>query len=168
MVSEGESATTGEPGACLLAVDVGLRCGLALFGSDGRLRRYCSRHMPNRGVLRRASRSILADIPGLTHVVLEGGGPVAAIWEHQAERVGARVLRVSADDWRRVLLHPRDRRRGREAKSAACRFARDVIEWSGASRPTSFGHDAAEAILVGLWGVLSLGWLEAVPPVLNS
>ena len=32
--------------------------------------------------------------------------------------------------------------------------------------PTSLRHDAAEAILVGLWGVLSAGWLRALPPAI--
>ena len=42
-------------------------------------------------------------------------------------------------------------------------LARQVIEWSGARRPTSLRHDAAEAILVGLWAVLQEGWLDHSP-----
>ena len=30
----------------------------------------------------------------------------------------------------------------------------------GAAHPTSLRHDAAEAILIGLWGVLEVGWLD--------
>jgi hypothetical protein len=48
----------------------------------------------------------------------------------------------------------------------AAQLARNVIEWSGARRPTSLRHDAAEAILIGLWGVLSAGWLRALPPAI--
>ncbi|MFP2934398.1 hypothetical protein ACLESO_56645, partial [Pyxidicoccus sp. 3LG] len=33
----------------------------------------------------------------------------------------------------------------------------------GAAKPTSLRHDAAEAVLLGLWGVLEVGWLDRVP-----
>ena len=46
--------------------------------------------------------------------------------------------------------------------------ARRVIEWSGAPRPTSLRHDAPEAVLIGFWGVLEVGWLDAVPPELRG
>jgi len=46
-------------------------------------------------------------------------------------------------------------------------IARRVVEWSETSRPTSLRHDAAEAILIGLWGVIDVGWLTAVPPALG-
>ena len=49
------------------------------------------------------------------------------------------------------------------AKRGADGVARRVIEWSNAPRPTSLRHDAAEAILIGLWGVLQARWLAAMP-----
>lgn len=45
------------------------------------------------------------------------------------------------------------------ADALGCR----VIARSGAGRLTSHRHDAAEAILIGLWGVLAAGWLDALP-----
>jgi len=42
-------------------------------------------------------------------------------------------------------------------------MARRVILWSGVQKPTSLRHDAAEAILAGLWGVIDVGWLESLP-----
>jgi hypothetical protein len=54
------------------------------------------------------------------------------------------------------------------AKRRAIEMARRVIEWSDAPRPTSLRHDAAEAILIGLFGVLELGWLDRLPPGLRS
>ena len=30
--------------------------------------------------------------------------------------------------------------------------------------PTALRHDTAEAILLGLWAVVELGWLERIPP----
>ena len=42
-----------------------------------------------------------------------------------------------------------------------------MIDWSAAPRPTSLRHDAAEAVLVGLWGALHVGLLDGMPPELR-
>lgn len=147
----------------LLAVDLGLRTGLALFDTEGRLSRYGSRHFGSLGQLRRAAASILGDHPDLTVLAMEGGGNVAVPWRQAAERRGLQVVQVHAEQWRTRLLLPRDRRTGDRAKKQADRVARRIIGWSGAPRPTSLRHDAAEAILVGFWTVLELGWLPSVP-----
>lgn len=76
---------------------------------------------------------------------------------------GVRVQRVSAEAWRDDLLYVRERLSAADAKKHAEELARRVIRWSGAPAPTSLRHDAAEAILIGLWGVLTLGWLREVP-----
>ncbi len=148
----------------LLAVDLGLRTGLALFSRDGRLRWYRSQNFGSAPRLRRAVHGIFAADPEIEVVVLEGGGPLADIWEKEAERRGVRSIRIGAEAWRQQLLIPREQRTGAIAKHNADGVARRVIEWSGATRPTSLRHDAAEAILVGLWGVVRVGWLEGVPP----
>jgi hypothetical protein len=136
----------------LLAVDVGLRFGLAWFDQAGRLLRYRSQHAPNRTVLRRAARAILAE-EAVDLLVMEGGGPIADLWRSLAEGHGIRVEQISAEDWRAELLLKREQRTGREAKHTADGLARQIIEESGAKRPTSLRHDAAEAILVGAWAV---------------
>ena len=147
----------------LLAVDVGLRTGLALYRQDGRLLWHRSHNFGNSTRLRRAVQNLLRELPDLAWVVLEGGGPLADIWTHEAKRRQIHVRRISAEDWRTALLHPRQRRHGAQAKSSADAMARRVIEWSGAARPTSLRHDAAEAILIGLWGLVDGGWLKALP-----
>jgi hypothetical protein len=147
----------------LLAVDLGLRTGLALYSRDGRLLWYRSRNFGTPERLRRAARRLLADIKDLALVVLEGGGPIADIWVRQATRNGIVIRRIGADRWRKALLYPRQRRSGDQAKHSADFMARRIIEWSAAARPTSLRHDAAEAILIGLWGVLDAGWLPALP-----
>ena len=147
----------------LLAVDVGLRTGLALYRQDGRLLWYRSHNLGNATRLRRAVQNLLRELPDLVWVVLEGGGPLADIWTHEAERRQIQVRRISAEDWRSQLLYPRQRRHGAQAKNSADAMARRVIESSAASRPTSLRHDAAEAILIGLWGLLDVGWLKALP-----
>jgi hypothetical protein len=153
--------------ASLLAVDLGLRTGLALYGADGRLRWYRSQNFGSNARLKRGAFSVLKDLPGVAHLVLEGGGTLAELWAKEGERRGVRVRVVDAETWRRALLYPRERRSGEEAKAAADALARRVIEWSGAARPTSLRHDAAEAILVGLWGVLRAGWLPGVPSAIR-
>lgn len=151
------------PEPCLLAVDLGLRTGLALFGQDGRLRWYRSQNFGAPARLKRGAHGLLKEIEGLEVVVLEGGGQLAEIWRKEAERRNLQVSQLHADRWRRELLYPREQRSGPIAKGSADDLARQVIDWSGAARPTSLRHDAAEAILIGLWGVLDIGWLEQLP-----
>lgn len=147
----------------LLAVDLGLKTGLALYDGDGRLVWYRSHNFGSTERLRRGVNGILDPITDLAYLVLEGGGNLADIWERAAERRQIAVLRIAAEVWRRQLLIPREQKTGEIAKHSADQLARQVIIWSQAPRPTSLRHDAAEAILIGLWGVLQVGWLEAVP-----
>ncbi|HPD29650.1 MAG TPA: hypothetical protein PLL20_06625 [Phycisphaerae bacterium] len=151
----------------LLAVDVGLRTGLALYGRDGRLRWYRSRNFGNATRLRGGVQAVLRETPDLEWLVLEGGGPLADIWTHEAQRRGVLLRTISAEDWRRSLLYPRQHRNGPQAKHSADIVARRVIAWSQARRPTSLRHDAAEAILIGLWGLVSIGWLKTLPTELH-
>jgi hypothetical protein len=160
-------AAEGRGTASLLAVDVGLRTGLAFYGRDGRLQRYRSQNFGSTLRLRRGVRRLLVETPGLLRLVLEGGGPLGEIWAREALRRGLPVRRVSAEEWREGLLLPRERRSGARAKDSAGDLARAVIAWSGAARPTSLRHDAAEAILIGLWGVLDAGWLPSLPRELS-
>jgi len=151
----------------LLAVDLGLRTGLALYREDGRLAWHRSHNLGTTDRLRRAAHGILDGIPGLAALVIEGGGSLAAVWEKEAEQRGIRLCRLDAATWRELFLYPRERRSGPEAKRHAGVLARRVIIWSGAARTASLRHDAAEAILIGLWGVLRLGWLPEIPPELR-
>jgi hypothetical protein len=148
----------------LLAVDLGLMTGLALYGEDGRLRWYRSHHYGTRGQLRRGVWGMLDELPGLRWLVLEGGGPIAEIWRREAARRGIGLRRISAEDWRRVLFTPGQHPDRVRSKSSADTLARCVIDWSEAARPVALRHDTAEAILIGLWGVLHVGWLAGIPP----
>jgi hypothetical protein len=148
----------------LLAVDLGLRTGLALYGGDGRLIWYRSQNFGTAERLRRAVHGLLGTLaPELAWVIVEGGGNLAEIWEKEARRRGVASLRIGAEVWRERLLLARARRTGAQAKHTADEVARRVIEWSDAPRATSLRHDAAEAVLIGLWGVLEVGWLDAPP-----
>ncbi len=155
------------PPPTLLAVDLGLRTGLALFGRDGRLIRYRSQNFGARNRLKRGAYGLLRSESNVERVVLEGGGDLADVWAREAERQGIRARIIQAETWRRELLLPREQRTGKDAKAHSDTLARAVITWSGAKSPTSLRHDAAEAILVGLWGVLACGWLSELPSELR-
>jgi hypothetical protein len=150
----------------LLAVDLGLRTGLAHYGQDGRLLWYRSRHYGTRTALRRGVHGLLDANPEVSRLVLEGGGPIADIWAREAQRRGLPVWQISAEEWRARFFRPRQQEGRDRSKSSADALARRVIEWSGAARPTSLRHDAAEAILIGLWGMLEVGWLDRMPECL--
>ncbi|RMH68572.1 MAG: hypothetical protein D6675_15625 [Gemmatimonadetes bacterium] len=151
----------------LLAVDVGVRTGLALYGFDGKLIWYRSHNFGKSSRLRRGVPVILAEIPDMVWVVLEGSGTLAEVWVREAEKRHLNVRQVPAEVWRKHFFYPREQRSAVLAKRHADEMARKVIDWSGAPRPTSLRHDAAEAILVGLWGVLDVGWLKEMPPPLK-
>jgi len=144
-------------------VDAGLRAGIAIYSGDGRLESYRSTNFGALARLKRGVYSVMRDVEGLTAVVVEGGGTFADPWLREIERRGVSGARVDAGIWREKLLLPRDRRSGVDAKEQADIVARRIIAWSGAPKPTSLRHDAAEAILIGLWGVLRVGWVDAVP-----
>lgn len=153
--------------ASLLAVDLGVRTGLAVYGRDGRLRSYRSQNFGNAARLKRDVPRILGELPDLTWIVLEGGGPLAEVWQFEAARRVIQVKRIAAEEWRGRLLYPRQHRDAAHAKRSADELARRVIRWSGAPGPTSLRHDAAEAILLGLWAVLEVGWLDGLPSKLR-
>jgi hypothetical protein len=149
--------------ASLLAVDLGLRTGLAFYGPDARLVWYRSQHYATRTSLRRGVHGLLDASPDVSHLVLEGGGPIADIWIKEAQRREISVRQIAAEDWRGRFFAPRDQRGRDRSKLTADVLARRIIEWSGAPRPTSLRHDAAEAILIGLWGVIEAGWVGRWP-----
>ena len=153
--------------ALLLAVDLGLRTGLALYGRDGRLQWYRSHNFGSASRLRRAVPGLLGELPDLAWIILEGGGRLAEIWKREAERRRIGVRQIGAEAWRQRFLLPRQQRRGSQAKAHAEDVAKRVIAWSQARRPTSLRDDAAEAILIGLWGALDVGWLTEAPDVVT-
>jgi hypothetical protein len=144
----------------LLAVDLGIRTGLACFRRDGRLDWYRSRNFGSRARLKRAAAAVLDEADPVSYVVIEGGGDLVVPWASECRRRSIEVLQLDAGLWRRELLLPREQRSGTDAKKNADTLARKIIEQSGAKRPTSLRHDVAEAICVGVWGMLQVGWLS--------
>jgi len=147
----------------LLAVDLGVRTGMAAFGRDGRLRWVRSQNFGSAARLRRGVRGLLAETRGVERLVLEGGGKLADLWRAEAAAAGLPATVVDAEVWRAALLYPRERRDAATAKASADTLARRVITWSELKGVTSLRHDAAEAICVGLWAAVQAGWLERIP-----
>lgn len=147
-----------EPGpGRLLAVDLGLRMGLALLDGQGRPVWLRSKHLGTLSALRRAAHAILRELPELDLLVLEGGGPAADIWVNEAAKAGIRVRVVSAQDWRPDVLTLSQQRDARTAKAAADVLARQALADAGLARKT-LTSDAAEALLLGLWAAQQAGY----------
>lgn len=151
----------------LLAVDLGLKTGMALFAEQGQLIWYRSHNFGTTERLKRAVPKLLDGIPGLAVLIIEGGGNLATVWEKEAEHRGISSFKINAPAWRNIFLYSREQRSGIDAKKHAGEMARKVIEWSKAPRPTALRHDTAEAIMIGLWGVLHMGWLDRLPDELR-
>ena len=150
----------------LLAVDMGLRTGLAIYGPDGRLKSYRSKHFGSISELRKGVGTIVREAPPLGWIWLEGGGDIAEVWAKHAAHRGIEFRQVHATAWRETLMLPRQQRSGEIAKKEADGLARRVIAWAGAPRPKGdLRHDAAEAILLGLHGALQVNLLDRVPKV---
>lgn len=149
--------------AVLLAVDLGIKTGLACYKSNGRLAWYRSHNFGSVSRMRKGVVSILNDLPDLEWLVIEGGGQLAPPWQKEAAKRCISLRQISAEVWRNQLLYPRQQRSGTEAKKNADQLARAIIKWSDAPNPTSLRHDAAEAIVIGMWAVLDLGWLPKIP-----
>lgn len=147
----------------LLAVDVGLHTGLALFDDQTQLIWYRSQHFASPSKLKKVIGSLLREPPRPGHLYLEGGGPLVELWQSEAAKLGVQVVKLHAEQWRRELFYARQHSSGAKAKKEADGLARQVIEQFGGKRPTSLRHDAAEAILIGLYGLLQLGWLKDWP-----
>ncbi|MEM6274302.1 MAG: hypothetical protein AAF735_03580 [Myxococcota bacterium] len=136
----------------ILAVDLGLRTGLARFSADNRLSWFRSHHFANTTALKRAVYGIVRDAEPYL-VVVEGDRGYASIWEKAALKWGAEVSHPSPERWRADLLLPREQVSAEEAKAAARVLARRIIEDHGESRATELRTDTAEAICLGYWAM---------------
>jgi hypothetical protein len=159
----------GAPGAAperLLAVDLGLNAGLAGFDAGGRL---CWARSTRFGTITRLKRALGSIVhPDLEVLAVEGDRRLSQHWGKIADKRGARLMIVSPEQWRGRLLVPRQRRTGRGAKETAEELAWQLFDADGATRPPTLRHDAAEAVMIGLWAALELGWREAPPPFLKD
>jgi len=148
--------------SALMAVDAGVRTGLALLDREGRLLWCRSHNLGTTTRLKKAAARVLFELPHLQFLVVEGGGQTAGIWEHAAAKRNLPCRIIQAEHWREHFLLPRQRASGQKAKAAACALVSTILRREGWSSPTVPGHDAAEAALIGLWAAVQLGW-RAMP-----
>jgi hypothetical protein len=145
----------------LLAVDLGVRTGFACFSNTPSLRWYQSANFGNAARMRKAIPAILGQWPDLAFLVIEGGGDLARPWVKEAGIRGLEVLIVSAGEWRKDVLYPRQQRSGIQAKQNALVLARRVIDQLGGNKPTTpLQDDVAEAILCGYWAIGKKAWVN--------
>ncbi len=147
----------------LLSVDAGVKTGLALYQKPDCLLWYRSHNMGSVSSLRKASGHLIHSIEGLSVLVIEGGGPVADTWKREGLRIGLQVIITDAGEWRKELLFPREYRNSETAKHTAIKLSGQIIEASFAPSGNFPNHDAAEAILIGLWGCRKTGWIDEIP-----
>ncbi len=157
-------SSTDQPAAHLLAVDAGLHTGLALYNRASQLLWYRSHHLADQQKLKRLIATLMRSTPQPTHIYLEGGGPLAELWQREALKLERVFVQLHAGQWREQLFYARQHPSGRVAKQQARLMASGVIDQLAHKRPTGLRHDTAEAILIGLYGLLDLGWLEHWPP----
>lgn len=139
----------------VLAVDLGLRCGLAYFEDSGTLVWFRSHHFANVGALKRAVYGLVRDADPAV-VVVEGDRRLAAIWERSALKLGATLVHPSPEQWRRDLLLPREQTSSAVAKASARTLAEQIIAERGVAGATELRTDTAEAICLGWWALREL------------
>ena len=135
----------------ILAVDLGVKTGMALFEPSGELVWVRSSNFGNASRLRKAVPGFLNPLPERSMLVMEGGGAMSEIWEKEALKHNISVIRIHAGEWRKDIFYQREQRSGVKAKSNALQLAMDLIRSSGVAAPKSLTDDAAEAFLVGYW-----------------
>lgn len=89
----------------LLAVDLGVRTGLACWTSEGRLVWYRSQNYGSKNRLGKAVFAILRSVELPSLLVIEGGGRLAVPWTNAAERMGWGIEPLHAEEWRRHLIN---------------------------------------------------------------
>jgi hypothetical protein len=145
----------------LLSVDLGIRTGLAMFRSDGKLCWFRSQNFGSAARLRRAVPWLLNQEDDLAYVIIEGGGPLLKIWDAELNKRNLEVIKIMADDWRTELLYFREQQNRSDAKANAIVYAGRVIEKISDRRATSLDDNSAEAILIGLYGMERLNWINS-------
>jgi len=143
----------------MLSVDLGVKTGLALYSSEPRLIWYRSQNYGNKSRLKSDIYNILNHNPGIRHLIVEGGGDLAKLWLSEANKRNITCRQIYAEDWRKDLFNQYQVKDGLKAKQSALKAVNDIIRKMHGPKPTSMVHDAAEAILIGYWGIGKLGWV---------
>jgi hypothetical protein len=144
----------------LLAVDLGVKTGFAMYSSRPELLWYHSQNYGNKFRLKKAIPGILNQDDRIDYLVMEGGGSLQKIWDASLEKMNIEVIHIMAEAWRKVLLLDREQRKGKMAKDKALMYALKIIDRLSEKKTASLNVNAAEAIMIGLWGINKLGWIK--------
>jgi len=96
----------------------------------------------------------------IDYLIIEGGGPLRKIWDAQLEKRNIEIMHIMAEDWRHDLLFEREQRKGKIAKEKALFYAEKVIQNLAEKKIAALNVNAAEAIMIGVWGLKKLGWIN--------
>jgi hypothetical protein len=146
----------------LLAVDLGLRFAWSLYTLEGQLLNYSSHHCPNYASLKRFAYLMLKRLPHSSYLYIEGGGALLKAWQKPALKSFHDCIQVHARQWRVDVLKVSniDSLSGHEAKNKAIEQASKVIKYASGKGHHTLRHDSAEAILLGWWGLWTLGYVS--------
>lgn len=146
----------------LLAVDLGLRTGAALFDHNGKILRVDSCRFIDPAALKEGLIDLILK-SGVTHVVIEGEDrKLYNIWKKAIEQLpgDVNIARVIADDWRKDFLLKKEQMNALKAKEAASLIAKQFLV--GTEYETAkLSVDAHEAVLIGHYSLRVLGWVDA-------
>ncbi len=131
-----------------------------MFNSNADLLWYKSQNFGNKARLRKAIPWILKQEDEIDYIVIEGGGPLRKLWDTQLEKRNINIMHIMAEDWRRELLFNREQRKGKKAKKFAIQFAENFLMKIGSKKTSELNVNAAEAILIGIWAMKKLGWIN--------
>jgi hypothetical protein len=168
----------------LVAVDLGLRTGLALYSEEGRLLEYQNAIYGSAEELRVGCLALLAEWEAkyqqavdeddevisyrISHVALEGADvALKALWRDMIHDHlnDAHILLVKPEEWRADLLLSKEKASGEAAKEASRLIARQLVaDYGGRLHKGKFPTDVAEAVLLGYHVSRRLGWLVRKEP----
>ena len=142
----------------ILALDLTLDCGVAVFDRKGHLL-VCERlHSPSPKGLRQAAQDVFAAGGTLDWLVSAGAPSAQALWERHAMRRGVRVQRVGLEDWQADLIAGESQA---QRQAATYALAHRVITESGLSADAALSLSEARAICTGYWACGRLGLAAA-------
>ena len=144
----------------LLAIDLGLRFGWSCFQEDGDLVAYGSHHCGQANKLSAVAYRSLSRLPRGSALIVEGNGDLLRVWRRYAQKYEITYLNISAERWRGDCLSTKYLHDGRAAKKRAELIASRLIRARSGRGSTSLRHDAAEACLIGWWGLHHLSWID--------
>ena len=144
----------------LLSIDLGLRFGWSCFDQKTRLIAYGSHHCGQANKLGNIAYSVMKVLPSNSVVLVEGNSELYKHWQRNAQKFQIPIIQVYAEGWRHDCLSQKEQVDGKRAKEAAIRIAKTLIKSQSGQGSHSLRHDAAEACLMGWWGLKQLQWIS--------